>query len=106
MKAGELRHRITFQTNTPTANSIGEFVNTFTTYATLWGADRPLRGSWLYQAQQANSEVVGEVEIRYNSGIVPEMRMVIGSRTLKILSIINPDHKNEKLIIQYKEVID
>lgn len=106
IRAGELRHRVTFQTNTPTANSIGEFVDTYSDYITVWGADRPLSGVKLFQSQQANSNVTGEVEIRYYAGIEPDMRMVIGSRTLEIVSIINPGSRNEKLLILYKEKLD
>jgi SPP1 family predicted phage head-tail adaptor len=106
MRSGELRHRITFKVNTPTVNSFGEYVDTYADSITVWGADRPLSGTRLFQAQQLNSDVKGEVEIRYRSDIEASMKMVIDSRTLEILSIINPSQRNEKLLIMYKEVLD
>ncbi len=97
---------MTFQRNTPTANSIGEVVDTWTNCLTVWGSARPLSGGKYFAAKQANSEVSGEVEIRYRSDILPTMRMAIGTRILRIVSIINPDSRNERLIILYKEAED
>lgn len=106
MKAGELRHRIEFQTNTPTANSMGEYVDTYTTLATVWGAVEPLSGSLLFSAQQTNSEVQGRVRIRYRDDIEPDMRMYFDSRYFKILSIIDYQERHQELQILYKEWLD
>jgi SPP1 family predicted phage head-tail adaptor len=105
-RAGELRHRITFQANTPTANGFGEFVDTYSDTVTVYGAIEPLSGSLLFTAQQANSEVQGRVRIRYRDDIEPSMRIKFGTRYFKILSVINPSEKREELQILVKEFID
>lgn len=106
MKAGQLRDRIELQKNTPVANSFGEFVDTWTTQATVWGAVRPLSGTLLFQAKQANSDISGEVEIRYMADIQATWRLKIGTRILRIVTIINPENRNEKLWIKYSEKLD
>ena len=102
MRAGELSSRVTFQSNTPTANDMNEYVDTWTDYVTVWGADRPLSGKRYFDAKQANVDVTGEVEIRYRDDITADMRMVINSRTLNIITIIP---STTSLRIMYKEVI-
>ncbi len=102
MRAGELNSRVTFQSNTPTANDMNEYVDTWADYVTVWGADRPLSGKRYFDAKQANVDVTGEVEIRYRDDITADMRMVINSRTLNITTIIP---STTSLRIMYKEVI-
>jgi SPP1 family predicted phage head-tail adaptor len=105
MRAGELRHRITLQTNTPTANSVGEFVDTWTDFVTVSAAVEPLTGNRLFAAEQANSLVQGMVRIRYLAGVVATMRIVFGTRYFQIISIIDRDEKHRELQLLYKEII-
>jgi SPP1 family predicted phage head-tail adaptor len=106
IRAGELRHRLTFQSNLPTANSFGEFADTWTDFVTVYGAIEPLSGQLLFTAQQANSQVQGRIRIRYRSDITATMRVKFGTRYFKILSIINQSEKHEELQILYKEELD
>jgi len=106
MKAGELKDRIELQAPIKSQNSFGEWVETFTTQATVWGAIRPLSGTLLFQSLQANSDISGEVEIRYRTDIQATWRLKIGNRILRIVTIINPENRNEKLWIKYSEALD
>jgi SPP1 family predicted phage head-tail adaptor len=106
MDGSKLNRRVTFQTNTPTANSIGEFVDTWADTLTVWAAVKPLVGAIRFTAQQANSKVSGKVIVRYNSTIIASMRISYDSRYLKIISIVNPDEANQWLEIDYSEALD
>ena len=106
MKSGLLNKRVTFQTNTPTANSLGEYVDTYADTFTVWAEILPLSGRLLFQAQQANSEVTGTIRIRYRSDVEPTMRIVHGSRYFRILSIIDPYEKHDHLDIMVEEKLD
>jgi SPP1 family predicted phage head-tail adaptor len=106
VEGGKLRHRITFQQNVPVVNSLGEYVDTYSDAFTVWGAIEPLTGSWLFQSMQANSKVAGRVHIRYRDDVLPTMRMLYDGRYLKIISVINPNEKNEELQILYSEELD
>ena len=106
MRAGELNKRIIIQENTPTQDSNGEFVDTWTPYLTCWAAVEPLSGNRLWQARQANAEVDGVVRIRYRSGIEPTMRIKFGDRYLNIQSIIQPKEDREELHLLYTEALD
>ncbi len=106
MRIGELKQRIELQIPSRSQNSIGEWVDTFVTQATIWAAIEPLSGNRLFQAQQANSQVQGIIRIRYRSNIEPTMRIKQGERIFKILSIINLNEANEELHLLYKEALD
>jgi SPP1 family predicted phage head-tail adaptor len=92
--------------NTPTVNSTGETVDTWTDAFTVWAAIEPLTGSRLFQAQQANSEVKGVVRIRYRPDVIATMRMIYGSMILQVVSLMNTAERNEQIEILYKEALD
>ena len=102
-RAGELRHRITFQTASVTG---GEGVTAWTDTLTVWGAVEPLTGSWLFQSQQANSVVSGIVRVPFNALINPSMRIKFGTRYLRINSIINPQERQRELQIMFSSWAD
>ncbi len=106
MEAGTLNKRLTFQTNTPTANSIGELTDTWSDAFTVWGAVKPLVGNRRYMAKQLTADVSGQVIIRYRDDVEPTMRIKYGSKYLYIISIVNPDERNKTLEVEYSEVLD
>ena len=101
--AGQLNKRITFQTP---AVAAGEGVTTWVDSFTIWGAIKPLVGSRRYAAKQLNSEISGQIVIRYRNDIDPAMRIKYGTRYFQILAVINPNEENESLEIEYKELLD
>jgi SPP1 family predicted phage head-tail adaptor len=103
MESGKLRNRVIFQSGSAVA---GEGVTTWSDTLTVWGMDRQLVGTRLYEAMQQNSKIKGEVVVRYNSLINSSMRMKIGTRYLRIISIINIENRNVELVIPYEEWID
>lgn len=103
IEAGRLNKRIICQVASVTA---GEGVMTWTDVCTVWADIRPLVGTRRYQAKQLNSEVAGQIVIRYRTDITTAMRIKYGARYFEILAIINPDERNESLEIEYKELLD
>lgn len=106
MKAGTLRHRITFQRKTESRNDFQESVAGYADAFTVWGSVIPNAGRKFYESLQASAEVSGEIRIRYRSDVEPTMRIRLGARTLKIASIANIGGRNAELLIYYKEVLD
>lgn len=104
MRIGKLRHRVELKSLSQSQNEFGEPVDTWSTFATVWASVEPLRGRELLLAQQANSEVTIRVRVRYNSSIDPTDRVVIGSRILEILSVIDSEERNWQQELLCKEV--
>jgi len=105
MRAGDLRHRITLQQKTETRDSFGAVIETWNDVATLYASIEPLRGKEFFDAQQVNAEVTIRIRIRYRSGVTPNMRVLFGTRTFDIQSVINVDERNREMILMCREVI-
>jgi SPP1 family predicted phage head-tail adaptor len=100
MIIGKLRHRLIFKVNTPTRNKHGGYVDNWSTVSTVWGKVDPLRGNELLLAEQLDTEISVRITVRYSSlvsGITNKHRIVYGSETYEINSIINPELRNEEL---------
>lgn len=97
MEAGKLRHKVIIQKFTTAKDSYGEDIKTWATYHTCFASISPLVGKEYYDSQQIIPEVDNKIVIRYKSGIAPTMRVVWGSRTYEIRSVVNPDERNVML---------
>ena len=106
MRGGQLKHRFTIEENTPARDSAYEMVDSWSTFAVVWGAMEPLTGREYFAAKQVNAEESGRIKIRYLAGLNPAMRIRFKSRTLKIVSIINYKELNQEMHIYYKEDTD
>lgn len=108
MKAGRLRHRVELQSATETADSYGEPTFTWSTYAHRWASVEPLQGRELFTAQQVNPEVNIRVRLRHDevlADLTPKHRLVFGSRTLEIDSVIRPDERGREVQLLCKEAV-
>lgn len=107
MQAGRLRHRITIQYKSATTqNTAGEEVVTWAKYVDAWASIKPLRGQEYLQARQTQANVDHRIELRYQAGITPEMRVVFGSRIFSIESVLNVDERDFLLQLMCGEQID
>lgn len=101
---GEMRQRIALQTKTFT-KSEGIPLESWTTAATVWAAVADISGKEYVQAAAVQSEVTTRIKIRYRTGITPSMRVLYGSRTFNILSVIDKDERHRVMELMCKEVI-
>lgn len=104
MRAGRLRHKLTIQTATRTQDGYGDPIQTWSTFASVWGSWEPLSGSELNIAQEQNSETSVRIIIRYLSGVTPKMRVALGSQTAEIVSVANKDGRNIEMELMGKVV--
>jgi len=104
MQAGKLNKRVQLQEPAETQNSTGEEIQSYSTYTTVWASIEPLQGRELEHAQQISAEVSHRVKIRYNANVAAKDRVIYGSRTLEIEAVLNPEERNEELILMCKEI--
>ena len=105
MEAGKLRKRVRLQELTEKQNDFGEIVRSYTTYATVWAAVKPLQGRELQFAQQINAEVTYKITIRYKFNVTSEHRVIHRKKILEIISVINPEESDKSLVLMCKEFI-
>jgi SPP1 family predicted phage head-tail adaptor len=106
IRAGDLRHRVTLQSPTVTQNDLGEDTTTWPEAGTFWAAVNPLSGNELFRAKQVNAEVTHEIEMRWTPLVTPANRIKFGTRIFEILSAINVEERNKKLLLSCKEHIN
>jgi SPP1 family predicted phage head-tail adaptor len=104
MNIGKLRHRVSLQSSTATANEFGEKIPAWSTYATVWAEIMPLQGRELENAQQISEKCDFEIFIRYNSAVQSTHRVIFGSRTFEIQAVLNIEERNAKLKLICTEI--
>lgn len=97
MKIGDLRHRISLQSPTRTADNMGGYSTVWTSEATIWAAIWPVSGKEIMQARQNKMNVTHRIRIRYRSDIKSSWRIKFKLRYFDIDVIINPDERNKML---------
>lgn len=104
MRAGELRHRVTFQKR-ENDSATGGFTD-WTDYATVWGKVEDLSGRDYVQARMLGeaSLVTSRITVRWRPDLDPHMRVRVGDRTFDIKAILDPDGRRRFLEIMCAEV--
>ena len=105
MRAGNLRHRITIQQATQVNDGMGSMTTTWSTLVTCWSAIWPVSAKEHVESDKIEMETSHRIRIRYYSGLDSSMRINFGSRTFKIISIINWEERNVYLDILAKEEV-
>ena len=100
-----MKQRVSIMKQSDGQNSYGEVRDVWDVMAIVWADVEPLRGRALFQASQTYSEVSYKITIRYQPGILPNMRILYKDKTFHIISVINIKEQNRYLEIMCKEVI-
>ncbi|WP_442965062.1 phage head closure protein [Pseudomonas sp. JS3066] len=103
MRAGKLRHRITFQARQLGADDFGQPSQSWLEIATVWASVEPISGRELLAAQQVHGETTHRIRCRYLEGITSSARVLFGSRVFDIQTLINSDELGASLEILAKE---
>ena len=104
MNIGKLRHRVKLQGLTENQDGYGQAVKSYTTYATVWASIEPLSGREIEHAKQITAETNYRITIRYNGNVKATDRVAFGDRTFEITAVVNPEERNEYLVLMCSEV--
>ena len=109
MRAGRLRHKLWLKSPTNSNNTAGTVVTTYGTVAVLWGSIEPIMvgtgGQEFYDSALVNSEATSKIIIRYTSAINTSYRIIFGTRTFEIISVINVAEKDKEMQLMVKEEV-
>jgi len=103
MRAGKLRETITIQQPNETQNAYGEIVQAWTTFATSRASVEPLQGREYFASKSVNADITIRFRMRYISGVTAKMRVLYGSMTFDIQSVINVNERDRELVLMCKE---
>jgi len=94
MRAGSLRHKITFQQLTVANDTWGHSAETWTDQVTTYAAIWTLRGTERMESMKLDNEITHKIRVRYKRDLNPKMRIKFGERYFNILSMVDPDERH------------
>lgn len=90
MRPGLLNTRVVVQQQSATQDALGQPVQSWATFATLWANVRHTSGIEATKADAIASVVRASIRVRYRADLTAAMRVVHGSTTYNIVAVL-PD---------------
>lgn len=84
MRIGALDRRIQLQSSTKTRNAVGESVDDWSTYATVWANVRELRAKEYFEGEQKIEERLTKFIIRYRADVDEKHRVLYNDQLFDI----------------------
>ena len=94
---GKLRHRLTLEAPSSTADGGGGAGIAWTAVAEMSGAIETMTGGEIVVADRISGNRQVIVSIRHREDIAPAMRFRLGGRLLAIRAVVDPDGKRKHL---------
>lgn len=104
MRAGQLRHTVSIQSYDETADELGQPSRTYTEETTRRAAIYPMAGRELEYAKKIHEEITHKIVMRFYD-LSPRDRLVFGSRTFEVMSVINRQERNREIEVMAKEIV-
>lgn len=108
MRAGGLRHFVTFERSTVSQSATGAPVNSWATLAQTWARVEALAGKERFAAMQQQADVDYRITCRYESALAslaPNDRVTWGANTYDIQAVINPDERGAELQVFARKAV-
>mgnify|MGYP001576579649 FL=1 len=106
LAVGRLNKRVTLQSATTARDGHGQPIETWSNVEVVWAAIEPIRGREYFAAQQFATEVTHRIRIRYRTASSAKWRVIYGSRTFRVESVIDPLERHETLELMCVEVLN
>ena len=104
LNPGALRHLVTIQQNTPTADTDGSLVDSWSTYQQVRAAISTTGGREFTAARVVDAKLTHEVKIHYYSAVTPKMRILWGTRVLHITSVVHDEELRRWTVLHCEEI--
>lgn len=103
MNAGKLRHKVLVERMTTTTDpDYGTQTVAWATVGTFPASVEPISGREYTAHLMALSEVTTRIRMRYLAGMTTADRITHGGKVYNVLSVINPEMRNEELELMCK----
>lgn len=105
LQPGELNRKVIVEQRSTTRGTMGEEVDSWTTYKTIWCKVLPGRGQEAAIARRETGRLETKFWCRYFSGLTLKMRLNLSGRYFDIVSIANIEERNRFLELSAVETI-
>jgi SPP1 family predicted phage head-tail adaptor len=104
MRAGKLRTAAKIQQNTPTRDSIGGEIASWSDYVATWYCRlEQVKGGQMLRGRVVHAQAELVASGRYVAGVTTKMRVTLGGRILDILAVNNIDSRDRELDLELQE---
>ena len=103
MSIGDLRKRVTLQSESLTADGLGGQVANWVTIANLWTEMRPFMGREAVSVASFNKRITHQFLVRYRTDILTGMRLLLNNRQFLIRAVVNQSENNQWLELMAEE---
>ena len=103
LSVGKMRERIVIQSQGRTTDLGGGAAVAWSTVATTWARIVPSSGSESFSGMQVTNTNTFEITMRYRTNITTTNRILWGSRTFNIRSVINNNERDKYLTVVAEE---
>lgn len=106
MDAGKLSSRIIIQAPSTDDDGYGGRVNTWINLFEVWAKIQPLKGQFLWYANQIDEKVGTRITIWYREDVKPGYRIIHGTTVYRISSVTDPTTSKEIIEINCEALLD
>lgn len=106
LNPGLMRHRLTIERAVETRNSVGEVVETWTTFQQVRARVVPRGGKETKDGRLIYAPGSAAIYLRYRPGVTSKMRVRWGDRYYRIENIRNHDENRRDLVIEAVEIFE
>jgi SPP1 family predicted phage head-tail adaptor len=104
MSIGAKQKHVTIQKATAVPDGHGGHTTTWSTRCTVWAHERPLSGTEALRAQQVTAVLSSVFEVWFRLDLSVKDRVIVGTRTCEIESILDPKDDRKELYLFTSEV--
>ena len=99
---GKMRYRVTLQQPARTPDGGGGASVAWTNVSDLWAALMPIGGNEGVEADGLKGRTTHEIWVRFQAGLGPHMRFILGARVFDIRSItdIEEAHRFQRCLVE------
>lgn len=102
---GKLRHRVSIYNPDTVDDLAGGPAAAGALLREVWAAIEPMSSRELAYMAQQQIRATHKLTLRYASDITPYMKLVTGTRSFKIVGMVNEDERNRFLVLTCEEVL-
>jgi SPP1 family predicted phage head-tail adaptor len=99
----EMRHRVTIQACTRTADGEGGFSQSWVDSSTVWAAIYPMREAQVFEYRSVGVDASHIVKVRGDVPVAEKDRVVFGSRVFEVLTVADVQERGIVKIISCME---
>ena len=105
IRLGTYRHQVRVEQRSTMQDASGELAQTWIPYATRRAAVQATPGGEVWASAQRSGRVPTVFKMRWFDGLTPAMRIIWGTKTYNVLSVVDQGGNHEELIVTAEELV-